>query len=131
MTSMSIAEEALVIEQLERLARLFSMHPDGRWLDDIDWQSRSPVMRKLPKDVCGMYMAGHIVLMPSLEPDSIFPTYIHELRHRWQAKKHPVMYIIGKLWRPLIEDDALCREMAAQQWLESYRAEEREYRQER
>lgn len=123
---MSIAQEAQVIEQLERLARLYSMHPDGRWLDDIEWQERSPIMRKLPQDVCGMYVAGHIVLMPSLEPDPIFPTFIHELRHRWQLKKHPVMYIIGKLWRPLIEDDAVCQEMAAQQWLDSYRAEGKE-----
>jgi hypothetical protein len=121
----NITQEAQVIEQLERLVRLYSMYTSGRWLDEIRWQERSPIMRKLPQDVCGMYVAGHIVLMPSLEPDAIFPTYIHELRHRWQAHRHPILYIIGKIIRPLIEDDAVCQEDMARMWLESYRKEQK------
>ena len=106
-----------VIKEIKQLAREFQYSEHGGWMNDIDWWNIPVSMRNLPKDVCGMYACGHIWLMPCSEPNAIFPTYIHELRHRWQWKMHPISYILGKLWRPLIEDDAVCIEECASLWI--------------
>ena len=93
---------------------------DGSWLDDFDWRG-VPVnfTTRLPKDVVGRYWFGRIELMSCCDPRLIFPTYIHELRHRWQWCRHPFKYMIGKIYRPLIEDDARCQELAAENWVYS------------
>lgn len=96
----------MLIMNLKRYARLYSETEDGKWLNDFDWQ-KVPVITisELPCDVVGMYSFGKIVLLDT-NVELIFSTYIHELRHRWQWKKSPFKYIVGKIYRPLIEDDA-------------------------
>ena len=106
-----------VIKKIKQLAREFQYSGHGSWLNDIDWWNIPVEMRSLPNDVCGMYAFGKIWLMPCAEANAIFSTYIHELRHRWQWKMHPVAYVLGKLWRSLIEDDAVCVEESAALWI--------------
>ena len=110
------------VTALRRLAREYaSTTRDGHWLTDINWSSVPVIMEELPKDVCGKYSFGKIYLMPCAEATAIFSTYIHELRHCWQWKKKPVFYLVGKIIRPLIEDDAVCQEEAASNWIQSRR----------
>lgn len=94
---------------------------EGHWLNDIRWSIVPVIMKELPKDVCGKYSFGKIYLMPCAEATAIFPTYIHELRHCWQWKTKPIFYVVGKIIRPLIEDDAVCQEEAASNWIQARR----------
>lgn len=90
------------------------------WLDAIDWAAIPVDIRpaeKMPRDVLGMYSFGKIVLMESLSAHAIFPTYIHELRHRWQWKTRPIAYLVGKVIRPLIEADAVDAEEDARAFI--------------
>lgn len=111
--------EAKWLDELKALAASYAAERDGRWLTEVNWRDVPVTMKELPEDVCGKYSFGKISLRECLEPSFIFPTYIHELRHHWQWKKHPIFYLVGKIIRPLIEDDAVCQETAAENWLEA------------
>lgn len=89
---------------------------DGMWLNDFDWQSVPVEFCNLKFGIVGTYSFGKIKLLNCPDPGLIFPVYIHELRHRWQSKKQPVKYFLGKLYRPLIEDDADKHEKSAEEW---------------
>jgi hypothetical protein len=96
----------MLIMQLKRYAELYAETTNGKWLNDFDWQSVPIItISKLPGDVVGMYSFGRIVILDT-NVEIIFSTYIHELRHRWQWKTSPLKYILGKFYRPLIENDA-------------------------
>lgn len=92
----------------------------GKWLNDINWQS-IPVtfVKKLPWKIAGFYFLRWIVLLRA-DVSSIFPLYVHELRHRWQWKKSPMKYLVGKLYRPLLENDADIEEKKADDWFCDY-----------
>lgn len=92
----------------------------GKWLKDIEWAT-IPVTFKdeLPGIIAGMYSCGKIVLL-NADVSTIFPIYVHELRHRWQWKKHPLKYLVGKLYRPLIENDADREQQNADDWFCDY-----------
>lgn len=104
---------------LREMAGKYAVTEDGAWLNDIRWADAPVAFRKLPWGICGMHFFGRIYLLECAEPLALFPTYIHELRHRWQSARHPFLYLMGKLWRPLIEDDARYHEFIAQEWLAS------------
>ena len=89
---------------------------DGKWLNDFRWAD-VPVAFEgtLPGDIAGLYSFGGIVLLHA-DVSTIFPIYVHELRHRWQWEKNPLKYIIGKLYRPLIENDADREQIYADEW---------------
>lgn len=105
-----------LLEELKDKVWRYSQTEQGKWLNDIDWQS-VPVEFEgtLPGDIAGLYSFGGIVLLEA-DVSTIFPIYVHELRHRWQWKKNPLKYIIGKLYRPLIEDDADREQQKADDW---------------
>ncbi len=117
----SIGEDEIV-KSLKQRAQSYAMTDAGQWLLDFKWWDVKVALRVLPPDVCGMYFFGVIYLMDCLEADAIFPTYIHELRHRWQRVTNPVTYYIGKIYRPIIEDDARRQEHLAEDWLAHTRA---------
>ena len=109
--------------QMRQQTMQYSMTESGKWLNDFVWSDVPVEFRpesELPKDVMGMYNFGTIVLR-----DAggclvyIWPTYIHELRHRWQWKRHPIWYLIGKIFflRFLIENDAYAEEDKAEAWM--------------
>lgn len=94
----------------------YSETPSGKWLKDFDWSSVPVTFKdKFPGDVAGYYSFGKIVLL-NTDIFTIFPIYVHELRHRWQWKKNPLKYIIGKLYRPLIQNDAYAEQDKATEW---------------
>lgn len=105
-----------LIQELQEKAELYAKTPDGSWLNEFDWSS-VPVTFKndLPDYIAGYYSFGGIVLREA-DVASIFAIYVHELRHRWQRLKHPVRYLIGKIYRPLIENDADEQETLADYW---------------
>jgi hypothetical protein len=110
----------MLIMQLKRYAKLYAETAEGDWLNSFDWQ-KVPVITisELPRDVVGMYSFGKIVLLDT-NVELIFSTYIHELRHRWQWKKSPLKYIVGKIYRPLIEDDADLETVKADEFILRY-----------
>lgn len=104
------------MEKLKQLTSEYAHTADGRWLNDFDWKKVPVEFCNLPFGIVGMYSFGKIKLLNCPDPGLIFPIYVHELRHRWQRKKHPFKYLIGKLYRPLIEDDADEQEKLADDW---------------
>lgn len=111
------SERARVLDELRRMVWSYSHSEEGGWLRDFDWSSVPVTFKDLKNGVCGMYSFGKIVLLTSGEMRPIFPIYVHELRHRWQWRKSPLRYLIGKVVRPLIENDADREERKAEQWL--------------
>lgn len=114
------AESTLL--KLKRIARAYAASGKAGWLDRIDWEA-IPVdfPASLPADILGMYAFGRIRLRQSLSVHAIFPTYIHELRHRWQWKTTPIKYLLGKIFRSPIEADAVTQEVRARTWIEDPR----------
>ena len=106
-----------MIDKLKQLAQEYALTADGDWLNDFDWSSVPVKFKKLKNDVVGYHFFGSITLMEVCDANIIFDIYIHELRHVWQAKKHPFFYLIGKLLRFLIENDADSEEAKALYWL--------------
>ena len=104
------------LEDLKVNVGLYSQTPSGNWLNEFAWAD-VPVAFKneLPGDIAGLYSFGGIVLLRA-DLSTIFPIYVHELRHRYQWKKNPLKYLIGKLYRPLIEDDAYMEQEKADNW---------------
>lgn len=105
------------VSDLKRIALKYSFTEEGSWLNEINWTAIPVSITELPKDVCGMYSFGRIWLMPCLQPEAVFSTYVHELRHRWQKEKHLLMFLAGKVIRPIIENDAEREEAKAQAWI--------------
>lgn len=101
---------------LDAITVKYAQTEEGKWLNDIDWRSVPVEFTDLPFGIVGTYSWGKIKLLPSPDVGLIFPVYIHELRHRWQSQKHPLKYIIGKLYRPIIEKDADDQELLAETW---------------
>ena len=105
-----------LLEELKDEVWRFSQTEDGQWLNNIDWIDVPVSFKdKLPGDIAGLYSFGGIVLLHA-DLSTIFPIYVHELRHRYQWKKNPLKYLIGKLYRPLIEDDADMEQEKADNW---------------
>ena len=105
-----------LFEELQDKVWQYSQTEDGNWLNDFRWAD-VPVAFKneLPGDIAGLYSFGSIVLLDA-DVSTIFPIYVHELRHRWQWERKPLKYIIGKLYRPLIENDADLEQQKADNW---------------
>ena len=102
--------------QLQIKVGQYSETPNGKWLKTFDWADVPVVFKDdLPGYIAGYYSFGGIVLLRA-DLSTIFPIYVHELRHRWQWKKNPLKYIIGKLYRPLIENDADEHQKYADDW---------------
>ena len=110
-----------ILAKLKKMAREYSLMDEGQWLLDFEWDAVPVSMRKLPPDICGMQFFGVIYLIPCCEPLALFSTYIHELRHVWQRKMHPLQYYVGKIYRPLIENDAKAQEFSAENWILNYK----------
>ena len=106
-----------MITDLKSLADEYSKTSEGSWLNEFDWSSVPVKFKKLKNDVVGYHFFGAITLMEVCDANIIFDIYIHELRHVWQAKKHPFFYLIGKLLRFLIENDADAEEAKALNWI--------------
>ena len=105
-----------LLEELKDEVWRYSQTEDGQWLNNIDWIDVPVSFKdKLPGDIAGLYSFGGIVLLHA-DLSTIFPIYVHELRHRYQWKKNPLKYLIGKLYRPLIEDDADMEQEKADNW---------------
>lgn len=110
-----------MLDQLKNLAYEYAKTQSGKWLNEFDWQNVPVKFKKLKHDVIGYHFFGRITLMEVVDSSLIFDIYIHELRHVWQSKKHHLRYLIGKLYRPLIENDADEQEHLAEQWyMEEY-----------
>lgn len=113
--------------KLHMFAHEYRMTESGSWLGDFLWYDIPIEFKKLKNDVVGYYAFGKIVLMEVLGAEVIFDIYIHELRHAWQRQKHPFRYFIGKLYRPLIEEDADREELKALKWLNDERNNNGQY----
>ena len=103
---------------LNNWPRKYSATPDGAWLREFNWES-IPVewsTRCNPENgIMGMYTFGKIFLMDcEYVPELIWPTYIHELHHRYQRTRQPLRFFVGKLIRPLIERPADAEEKKAE-----------------
>ena len=106
-----------MITKLKSLASEYATTPSGSWLNEFDWKAVPVRFKKLKHDVIGYHFFGRITLMEVVDVSLIFDIYIHELRHVWQSKKQPLRYLVGKLFRKLIEDDADREETKALTWL--------------
>jgi hypothetical protein len=108
-----------MLNQLKNTAYEYAKTPSGKWLNEFDWQNVPVKFKKLKHDVVGCHFLGRITLMEVVDVSLIFDIYIYELRHVWQAKKQPLRYLVGKLFRKLIEDDADREEAKALTWFNS------------
>lgn len=108
-----------MINKLKSLASEYAGTPSGAWLNEFDWQNVPVMFKKFKHDVVGCHFLGRITLMEVVDVSLIFDIYIHELRHVWQSKKQPLRYLVGKLFRKLIEDDADREEAKALTWFNS------------
>lgn len=105
-----------MITKLKQLASEYAKTANGAWLNEFDWMSVPVKFKKLKYDVVGYHFLGRITLMKVVDSSLIFDIYVHELRHVWQSKKQPFKYLVGKLFRKLIEDDADREEAKAAEW---------------
>ena len=107
-----------VIATLHEYTREYAMTTNGSWLNDFDWIS-IPVDLKMfaDPDVCGQYTFGVIFIMECGVPSVIFEIYVHELRHAWQKQKCLWKYLLGKIYRPLIENRAYEEQEKAGEWI--------------
>jgi hypothetical protein len=109
----------MLITELKKYTKKYAKTENGKWLNDFDWDSVPTItISDLPGDVCGLYGFGTIIILDSTI-DFAFGTYIHELRHRWQRKKKPLVYFAGKIFRSLIEKDAAVETDKADDFIDS------------
>ena len=111
-------EKDSMVRELKGLAHEYAGTIAGSWLNGIDIDAVPVELVEMRGDVVGKAMCGCILLRECSVPSLLFGTYIHELRHIWQWKKHPIQYIIGKIIRPLIERDAEEQEWLADRWMD-------------
>ena len=115
------AERVLKLKRLVNLYLANGPRDKNGWLDNFEWEWVPVTFSEdLPRDVLGMYILGKITLMKVFSMQAIFPIYIHELRHRWQWKTKPLKYLLGKIWRPIIENDAVDQQQAAEAWMDEH-----------
>lgn len=105
-----------MINELKFLAAEYAKTNEGLWLNEIDWINVPVSFKQLGGDIMGYHFFGRVVLREVCCIDLIFDIYIHELRHVWQSKKHPLKYLIGKIFRFIIENDAKDEEVKALNW---------------
>ena len=108
-----------MVNELKKLANEYAKTEDGKWLNDIDWIKVPVSFEDLKGDIMGYHFFGNVVLREVYDISLIFDIYIHELRHVWQSKKHPLKYLIGKIFRFIIENDALKEEAKALKWFDN------------
>lgn len=107
-----------LIKELHQKAELYAQTPDGAWLNEFDWKNALEVrvVEKFSFEwLSGFYGFGYLFIHQA-DVSTIFYMYIHELRHRWQWKKNPLKYLIGKVIRPIIERDADREQKKADDW---------------
>ena len=116
-----------LIVQLKKWTQKYAETPEGAWLNDIEWDDVPLVVMSEFRnpDVMGMYSFGRIYVRDT-NLELIFAIYIHELRHRWQWKTKPIFYLIGKVVRPLIENDAYSIQDKADAWIQFTLEEEKQ-----
>lgn len=114
---MNYVEQDEIKRQLQILAHKYCLTEQGKWLTDFEWVKIPVEFEELRGDVCGKYAFGKIILKDCHDAKLIFSVYIHELRHRWQWIQNPVKYVIGKVFRPLIEKDAYAQQDLADEWV--------------
>lgn len=105
-----------MINELKFLASEYAKTTDGSWLNEIDWINVPVTFKNLKGDIMGYHFFGRVVLREVCNIDLIFDIYIHELRHVWQSKTNPIKYLIGKIFRFIIENDADKEEKKALNW---------------
>ena len=115
---MNDIEKDSMVRELRTLAREYGHTIAGSWLGEIDLDAIPVELVEMRGDTVGMTRLGCIFLKECSVPSVLFGTYIHELRHVWQWKRHPFIYIIGKILRPLIENDADGQETMSEQWMD-------------
>ena len=108
-----------MINELKKLATEYAKTEDGKWLNEIDWINVPVTFKELGGYIMGYHFFGRVVLREVCDISLIFDIYIHELRHVWQSKKQPLRYLIGKLFRFIIENDADIEEKKALNWFEN------------
>lgn len=103
--------------KLYRLIYKYAQTEQGKWLNDFKWADIPIILiSKLPGEIAGAYGCGYILLL-DVDEKIIAPTYLHELRHRWQWHKQKIKYLLGKVFRPLIEKDAYREEEIFREYL--------------
>lgn len=114
--------EQEIFDNLKSAVRQYRYTIQGKWLNDIQWEAVPVTFKEtLPGHIAGMYSCGKIVLLHA-DISTIFPIYVHELRHRWQWQNNPLKYLVGKilLFRRLIENDADREQQKADDWYCGY-----------
>lgn len=95
---------------------------DGTWIGDMDdWSMIPVVLKRFDNDICGSYSFGTIFIMECGVPSIIFDIYVHELRHAWQKRKCLWKYLLGKVYRPIIENRAYEEQDKAAKWINGQR----------
>lgn len=109
-----------IVDILKEYVLEYVKTEDGKWIGDMDDWSLIPVELKRfsDPDICGSYSFGTIYLMECGVPNAIFEIYVHELRHAWQKRTCLWKYLIGKIYRPLIENRAFEEQEKAAKWID-------------
>ena len=91
---------------LRYLAIGYSRTEQGKWMNDIPWQSYPVKIKDLFGEGSAHVFTDTIFLKPQDRDDTLFGFYIHELRHKWQQKKQGlILYALRNLLR-INESDA-------------------------
>ena len=114
---MNDLERDEIKRQLVMLVRKYCLTEEGAWITDFEWTKIPVELKELKGSVMGKYSFGKIIIRECYDANIIFSTYVHELRHRWQWLKNPLMYICGKVIRPIIEKDAYAIQDKAEKWI--------------
>ena len=109
-----------IVDILKEYVLEYAKTDDGKWIGDMDnWSIIPVVLKRFDNDVCGSYSFGTISLMECGVPSIIFDIYVHELRHAWQRRHCLWKYLLGKVYRPLIENRAYEEQDKAANWISS------------
>ena len=124
------SEEITESERLEfaKLLGYYSHTPEGAWLNELPHQAyeiRWCSNMKKTDGVMGAFLpwlGKKVFLLPAENtpdvrmrdpwPGLIAPTLVHELRHAWQFKRHPWLYVLCCL--PVLREFTLERDAWAQ-----------------
>lgn len=128
-TTFSLLKNEVVTEtekrEFENLLRYYSATPEGAWLNELPWQAyeiRWCSNMNNSDGVMGAFLpwfGKKVFLLPSSPPFSnsgfrdpwpglIAPTLVHELRHAWQFKRRPWLYVLCCL--PVLREFTLERD---------------------
>ena len=141
-TVFSLLKSAAVTDyerrEFAKLLGYYSNTPEGAWLNALPWQTYeirwAPAMKK-SDGVMGAFMpwlGKKVFLLPSENspavpvrdpwPGLIAPTLVHELRHAWQYKRRPWLYVLcclPVLRKFTLERDAWRQTQPAQKYFET------------